>query len=341
MGAVHALACAAPVDSWRCMVMHKYVIRRLIMTVFVVVCAAVVVFTMMFFIPGDPAEVLLGSEATPDAIAEMRAYLGIDRPYFAQLGSFLFNAFLKFDFGNSWFRGYSVLSGLFDRLPRTFLLGILTVILTTLIGIPAGVSAAIHQNKWQDRLLITLSMVFISLPVFWVALMLILIFSLKLDWLPSFGIESWTCYILPVVAGALGGFSQLARQTRASVLDVVNADYITTAQSKGLSDRVVTYKHMFPNALIPILTVLGHSLAGCIGGTVVLERIFSFPGLGLYISEAITMRDYPIIRGCIIFISAFNAIVMLLVDLAYGYVDPSIKAQYINESKKKGKISKK
>lgn len=318
--------------------MYKYIIKRLILAVFVIVAAALIIFSMMFLIPGDPAELLLGSNATPEAIAEKQHQLGIDQPFFVQLGTFMYNAFIKFNFGDSWVRGGAVMAGLFGRLPRTFLLGILTVILTSLIGIPSGVTAAIHQDGFQDRLLTIASMVFISLPSFWVALMLILIFSLKLGLLPSFGIETWSCYILPVVAGALGGFSKLARQTRASVLDVVNADYIITARSKGLKEKIVIYKHMLPNAMIPILTDLGHSLASCVGGTVVMERIFSFPGVGLYISDAITMRDYPIIRGCIIFLAAFNTILMLLVDLAYGYVDPRIKAQYINSTKQKGKI---
>lgn len=318
--------------------MFRYVLKRLILTVFVVVIAAIIVFSMMFLIPGNPAENLLGSNATPEAIAEKEHELGIDKPYFAQLGEFMFNSFIRFDFGNSWMKGTPVMEGLFQRLPRTFLLGILTVILTVLIAVPGGVNAAIHQNGWQDRMLTMFSMVFISVPGFWVALMLILIFSLKLDWLPSFGIESWTCYILPVVAGALTGFSNLARETRVSVLDVVNADYITTARSKGLREQAVIYRHMLPNAMIPILTVMGHSLAACVGGTVLLERIFSFPGVGLYINDAITSRDYPIIRGCIIFLAAFNTVLNLLIDLAYGYVDPRIKAQYINSSKKKGKI---
>lgn len=318
--------------------MFRYVLKRLILAVFVVVAAAIIIFSMMFLIPGNPAENILGSNATPEAIADKEHELGIDKPYFEQLGSFLFNSFIRFDFGNSWMKGTPVMAGLFERLPRTFLLGILTVILTVLIGVPGGINAAIHQNGLPDRLLTIFSMIFISLPGFWVALMLVLIFSLKLDWLPSFGIDTWTCYILPVAAGGLCGFSNLARQTRASVLDVVNADYITTARSKGLKERAVIYTHMLPNAMIPILTVMGHSLAACVGGTVLIERIFSFPGVGLYINDAITARDYPIIRGCIIFLAAFNTVLNLLVDLAYGYVDPRIKAQYINSSKKKGKI---
>lgn len=318
--------------------MIKYVIRRLILTVFVVVCAAILIFLLMYAVPGDPAQILLGTDATPDQIAAKRAAMGLDRPLLIQLGEFMYNAFIKFDLGTSWFRGTPVLGGMLERLPRTFFLGFMNVILATIIGIPLGVNAAIHRNKWQDRGLMVSSMVLTSIPHFWMAMMLILIFSLYLGWLPSFGIQDWTCYILPILSSAIGGFCLTARQTRASVLDVVNADFVTTARAKGVRERSVIYKHMLPNALIPILTLIGANLAHCIGGTIVKEKIFSFPGVGLYLSDAISSRDYPIVRGCVIIISAFTALMMLLVDVAYAFVDPRIKAQYINSTRRKGKI---
>lgn len=318
--------------------MGKYTIRRLIMTVFVVVSAAILIFLLMSIVPGDPAEILLGSDATAEQIAEKRQAMGLDRPLLVQLGEFLYNSFIKFDLGTSWFKGVPVMEGLLERLPRTFFLGITNVILTTLIGIPVGINAAIHRNGWQDRTLIVVAMVLAAIPHFWLALILIIIFSLRLGWLPSYGIETWTCYILPIASCAIGGFAGVARQARASVLEVVSTDYITTARAKGVREHDVIYRHMLPNALIPILTQLGGSLAACIGGTIVMEKIFSFPGVGLYLADAISSRDYPIIRGCVIIISAFTAVMMLLVDLAYAYVDPRIKAQYINSTRKKGKI---
>lgn len=318
--------------------MAKYIIRRLIMTIFVVVSAAILIFLLMSIVPGDPAELLLGSDATAEQIAEKRHDMGLDRPLIVQLGEFLYNAFIRFDLGTSWFKGVTVMEGMIERLPRTFFLGIMTVILTTLIGIPVGINAAIHRNQWQDRGLSILAMAMAAIPQFWLALLLIMLFSLKLGWLPSFGIETWDCYVLPIAAGAIGGFTGLARQARASVLDVVQADFITTARAKGVKERDVIYRHMLPNAMIPILTQIGGSLAACIGGTIVMEKIFSFPGVGLYLADAISSRDYPIIRGCVIIISAFTSIMMLLVDLAYAYVDPRIKAQYIDSSRKKGKV---
>lgn len=318
--------------------MIKYVIRRLILTVFVVVCAAVLIFLLMYAIPGDPAQIRLGTDATPDQINAMRETMGLNRPLLVQLGEFMFNAFLKGDLGTSWFRGTSVLGGMLERIPRTFFLGFSNVIIATIIGIPLGVTAAIHRNKWQDRGLMVGTMVLTSVPHFWMAMVLILIFALELKWVPSFGIGSWKCYILPVLSSAIGGFCLTARQTRASVLDVVNADFITTARAKGVKEHDVIYKHMLPNALIPIITLIGANLAHTISGTIVKEKIFSFPGIGLYMSDAITSRDYPIVRGCIIIISAFTAVMMLLTDIAYAFVDPRIKAQYINSARKKGKV---
>ncbi len=320
--------------------MVRYVINRILLLILVVVCASFLIFTIVYFVPGDPAMVLLGAEATPADLAAKRAELGIDQPYLVQLGNFMYNTFIKLDLGTSWVRGTSVMGGIIERLPRTFLLGFLTALVTVIVGVPLGVTAATHQGKWQDRGLIIFSMIFISIPEFWLALMLILLFSSTLGWLPSFGLESWTCYILPVISGALGCICNVARQGRASVLDVVHADYITTARAKGLKERAVQYGHMLPNALIPIITIVGNYFTRCIGGTLVIEKIFSFPGVGLYLNDAITARDYPVIRGCVIVISAFTAVMMLLVDLAYGFADPRIKAQYSESGKRKGKPKK-
>lgn len=316
--------------------MVKFVIKRLLLTLLVIVGAAVIIFTVMFFVPGDPVDTILGPGATPEAQATVRAQLGLDQPFLKQLGTFMYNTFIQFDLGNSWIRNAPVMDGLLQRLPRTFLLGILTVILICIIGIPLGVNAAIHRGCWQDRGLIVASMVFISVPEFWLALMLIIVFALKLNLVPAFGIEQWTCYILPVVSGAVSGICNMARQTRASVLEVVRADYITTARAKGMKERLVIYKHMLPNAMIPIITIAGNYFTRCVGGTIVIEKIFSFPGLGLYLTDAVGQRDYPVIRGCVIVMAAFTALIMLVIDLAYGFVDPQIRSQYVASGKKKG-----
>lgn len=313
--------------------MGRYILKRLLMTVFVIVISSAVIFTLVYFVPGDPARVMLGAAADEDEIARLNHSLGLDDSYFVQLGRFMYNAFIKLDLGTSWIRGTGVVDGMLQRLPYTLIMGIVMVSVSALIGIPLGVLAAIHRNHWQDRVATSVAMFCISVPDFWLALMMIRIFSLKLGWLPSFGAESFTSYIMPVIAGAINGIGTLERQTRSSMLEVIRSDFVVTARAKGLKESVVVYKHMLKNALIPVLTVLGAALSKCIAGVVIIEQIFSLPGIGTYLTSGIGMRDYPIIRGCVIVLAIFIALLMLLVDLAYAAVDPRIKAQYAGQKK--------
>lgn len=317
--------------------MGKYVLRRLLMTLLVVLIASIVVFTLVYFVPGDPVKIMMSPESTVAELEAKRHSLGLDQPYLIQLGNFLYNAYVKFDLGTSWIRGSSVIEGLAERLPYTFELGICTILFSAMIGIPLGVNAAVHQNGWQDRLCMLMGMICISLPDFWLALLLILLFSQKLNLLPAFGVGGIQYMIMPVVAAGMRNIGSLARQTRSSMLEVIRSDYVTTARAKGLKEKHVIWKHMLPNALIPIITVIGGSFSGIIAGTVVIEQVFSRPGVGTYLTQAITNRDFPIIRGCVIVLAIFTSVMMLLVDLAYAMVDPRIKAQYAGQSKRRVK----
>lgn len=315
--------------------MGKYILRRLAMTILVVLVASIVVFTLVYFVPGDPVKILMSPESTVAELEAKRHSLGLDQPYLVQLGNFLYNAYIKLDLGTSWIRGSSVLDGLLERLPYTFELGICAIIISAFIGIPLGVNAAVHQNCWQDRVCMLLGMLCTSLPDFWFALLLIVLLSQKLNLLPAFGIGGIEYMIMPVAAASLKSIGTLARQTRSSMLEVIRSDYITTARAKGLKERAVIWKHMLPNALIPIITVIGSSFSGIIAGTVVIEQVFSRPGVGTYLTQAITNRDFPIVRGCVIILAIFTSVMMLLVDLAYAVVDPRIKAQYAGQSKRR------
>jgi peptide/nickel transport system permease protein len=317
--------------------MGRYIIRRLLMTIVVVLVASVVVFTLVYFVPGDPVKILLPSDATVADLEAKRHELGLDRPYLVQLGSFLYNAFIRFDLGTSWVRGTPVMDGLMERLPYTLRLGLLSILISTVIAIPLGVTAAVHQNCWQDHFCMVFGMICISLPDFWIALLMVLLFSMKLGLLPAFGVGGPQYMILPVVASALHSIGSLARQTRSSMLEVIRSDYITTARAKGLKERSVIYKHMLPNALIPVITTIGGGFAMVVAGTVVIEQVFSRPGVGTYLTQAITNRDFPIIRGCVIVLAIFTALMMLVVDLAYAVVDPRIKAQYAGQSRRRRK----
>ena len=291
-------------------------------------CVTILIFTITYFIPGDPARVMLGSLATADEVANMRTVLGLDAPYLVQLGRYLNDLIFHLDFGISWAYNVPVVEEMFSRLPLTILVGGLGMIIQIVLGIPLGVFAATHQSQWQDYMSIGISMVLVSLPDFWVALMLVVLFSVKLGWLPAYGITSWTCFIMPIIATSISGIAMNARQARSAVLEVFRADYITTARAKGQVEKKVIWKHMFPNAMMPIITIVVSGLTRIVGGTAVIENIFSIPGVGQYMLNGINSMDFPVIRGSVIVLSLFSALSVLLMDLVYAFVDPRIKAQY-------------
>lgn len=308
--------------------MYKYVLKRLFWTIAVVIGAAFIIFTVLYFTPGDPAKMAIGSDATEEQLQAVRVQMGLDKPYLAQLGTFLYNVFLRFDLDVSWTYNVPVVEELLNRLPRTLAIGLPSMVVSSVFGILLGVYAAIHQGQWQDSLSMAITMALVSLPAFWLALMMILLFSLKLNWLPPYGIDSISCYVMPVIASSLGPLAVTARQTRSSMLEVKRADYITTARAKGQSEGVITSKHMLPNALLPIITTVGSGFSRVVAGATVIESVYSIPGIGLYLLTGVNGRDFPVIRGCVLFFAVFTSLSMLLVDLVYAYVDPRIKAQY-------------
>lgn len=315
--------------------MSRYIYKRLLLMIPVVIMVAVLIFTIMYFTPGDPAIIILGPNASLEQLAAKRAELGIDQPYLVQLWNYLKNVFIRFDFGNSFINGRSVSSQIMERFPRTLMIAALSVLLSIVAGVPLGIVASVHQYTWKDNASMFAALIAASMPGFWIAQMMSLLFALKLGWLPATGIDSWKCYILPVVANAIGGIASMARQTRSSMLEVIREDYITTARAKGQIERKVIYHHALRNALIPIVTCAGGAFGFQLGGALVVETVFSIPGLGKYMMDAINQRDYPSIRGTVIFLAIAFSVVMLAVDIMYAFIDPRIKGQY--QSKKRGK----
>lgn len=307
--------------------MLKYIGKRLLWMIPVIIGVAVLIFSLMYFVPGDPAKIILGSEATDAQLAAKRAQLGLDQPYLVQLGKYLYNVFIRFDFGQSYIYSNSVAGELMTRVPRTAIIGIGTIVVTC-IGIPLGMMAALHAGKWQDSLAMIVALVGVSMPDFWLGMLLVLLFALRLGWLPATGIGGPQYYVLPIICEGFGGIANLARQTRSSMLEVIRADYITTARSKGLSAHKVTWNHALPNALMPIVTIIGNRFAHCLGGAVIIETLFSIPGVGLYVTTAVNNRDYPVVQGCVIILAIISAIGILITDLCYAFIDPRIKAQY-------------
>lgn len=319
--------------------MGRYILKRLLMMIPVVLFVGILIFTVMEFVPGDPARIILGSTATENDVLALREELGLNRSYLVRLQEFLYNTFIKFDFGTSYLTGMPVKYEIMARLPRTLILGILAIAVALCVGIPLGVIAAVHQNGVGDQISMIIALLGVSIPNFWLALLLVLLFALKLGWLPPSGIEGWQSYVLPCMALCVGGIAMQARQSRSSMLEVIRADYVVTARAKGLSNREVILKHALPNALNPIITLAGSNLAIIFGGSVVIENVFSFPGIGQYLVTAINQRDYPIVMGCVVLLAVVFSVVMLLVDLAYGFVDPRIRARY-SSGKRRSKDGK-
>ncbi|NTV89234.1 MAG: ABC transporter permease [Clostridiales bacterium] len=313
--------------------MGRYIIKRLLWMIPVIIGVTILIFTIMYFTPGDPAAIILGSNATQADIALKRHQMGLDAPYIVRLLSYLRDVFLHFDFGTSYIQRTPVVNEMLQRLPHTVTIAVICIILQTIIGTPLGIIAAVNRNSWGDRIAMFIALFGVSIPSFWVGLMLVLVFSVKLGWLPAFGIGGIMFYILPCIANALPGIASQARQTRSSMLEVIRSDYITTARAKGLSERSVLFRHALPNALIPIITVLGNGFSMMLGGTIVIETVFAIPGIGTYMMNAINNRDYPVIQGSVVLLAIVFSLIMLLVDLIYAFVDPRIKGQY--ESKKR------
>ena len=319
--------------------MLKYVLKRLIWMIPIVLGVAILVFIMMTFCPGKPEEIILGPSATETELAAKRLELGLDDPIVLRLGRYMSDVFIHFDLGKSWLTNVDITSSIKERLPRTLMLTITTLLISVGIGIPLGVIAAIKQNKWQDSLCMVLALIGVAIPNFWLALLLVLQFSVKLNWLPALGIGTGLAgikyYILPAISGSTGGLASCARQTRSAMLDVIRADYITTARSKGVPEWDVIMKHALKNSLIPIITVMGTMFGHFLGGAMIIETIFAIPGMGTYIIGAVNSRDYPIVQGGSIFLAITFSFCMLIVDLLYALVDPRIKAQYASGRKKR------
>lgn len=317
--------------------MGKYVVKRLLMLIPVILGVTLVIFSLMYLVPGDPAHAILGSTAEPWEYEALRDKMGLNDPYIIQLLRYIKQVYVDFNLGNSYLTGVSITTELMGRLPRTLILGFASVLVSVGVGIPLGVNAAVHQGKTGDWLPMTIALFGISMPGFWLSLMLVLVFSIKLGWLPPYGMGGIQYWILPILSGSFHGIANLARQTRSSMLEVLGSDYVVMARAKGMPERSVIYKHALPNALIPIITILGTTLARIFGTGMLTETIFSIPGVGYYMVKSVNNRDYPAVEGSVLMLSIIFCLVMLLTDLVMASVDPRIKAQFASRTKSKKK----
>lgn len=308
--------------------MHRYIFKRLLSLIPVLIGVAFVIFTMLYLTPGDPAKLILGEQASEEALTQFRAAQGLNDPFFVQFGRYLYNAVFNQDIGTSYITKHAVLADVLSAFPNTCLLAGLATLFSVLIGIPLGIVSAIKQYSFLDSVVLVFALIGISMPSFWLGLLLILFFSVQLGWFPSSGFSTFSAMILPSLSLAFGSLAILTRMTRSSMLEVIRQDYIRTARAKGQKESRVIWSHALPNALIPIITVAGLQFGNLLGGALLTESIFSIPGVGRLMVDSIKMRDYPTVQGGVLFIAFSVSLVNLLVDLLYAYVDPRIKAQY-------------
>lgn len=307
--------------------MLKFIGKRVLMLIPVLIGVSLIVFTLMQLSPGDPAMIILGAQAAPEDIAILREEMGLNDPLVVQFFRFLLGMF-KLDFGTSYKDGMPVLSKLLEALPYTAQLTFSAVLLALLVGIPAGIISATKQYSAFDRIATVAALIGFSTPNFWLSIMLILVFSVNLQWLPVSGTGTILHLVLPSIALGLQSAAVFTRMTRSSMLEVLNMDYIRTARAKGLSERVVILKHALKNALIPVITVVGLQIGLLFGGAILTETVFAWPGVGRLMIDSIRAKDTPVVQGGVIFTASIFVFINLLVDILYAYVDPRVKAQY-------------
>ena len=295
---------------------------------------SLVVLILIDITPGDPARMKLGAQATEEQVQQLRDDLGLSDPFPVRYGRFIWNV-AHGDFGTSLMTKRPIVDEMMQRFPYTLMLVTFSLILSILIGIPIGIFAATHQRTWKDNAAMFLALIAVSMPSFWFALILIRFFGVNLRVLPLSGVSSWKGWILPCTALALGVTALIARQMRSDLLEVIRQDYITTARAKGLSEGKVKYRHALKNAMIPVIMVIGGLFGAYLGGSLITEVIFSIPGLGQYIMTGLSNRDYPVIQGGILILSALFAVIILVVDIIFALVDPRIRSQYSGKRKEK------
>ena len=308
--------------------MLKYVGKRLLMMIPVLLGVTFIIFSMLYITPGDPARLVLGDSASPEAVEQYREEQGLNDPFLVQYGRYMKNLILHGDLGTSYATKKPVIDLIKDCFPATVKLAFCSMLFALVLGIPIGIISAIKQYSIFDMCSMAFALLGISMPVFWLGLLLTLLFSVKLGWLPCSGFNTPLHLFLPAVSLGAQSVAVITRMTRSSMLEVINMDYIKTARAKGLHEKTVIIRHALGNALIPIITSAGLQFGTLLGGAVLTESIFSIPGIGRLMVDSIKMRDFPTVQGGVLIIALAFSIVNLLVDLLYAFVDPRIKAQY-------------
>jgi len=317
--------------------MTTYIARRLLLAIFVLVMVTIVVFFAIRLLPGDPLVIYMGQSSTltnmtPEGLEQLRHEFGLDKPIMMQYVDWMSGLFTG-NFGKSIFYHEKVGTLLWQRYPVTIYLGVVSLVVSTILGIAVGLIAAIRRGKWADGVVTPLSYIGITIPTFWLGILMIYLFGLKLNWLPIIGYTSpfqdfgmsVRQAIMPVICLSIGALAGTARQTRSSMLEVICQDYIRTAWAKGLREQVIVTRHALKNSLIPVITVLGLHLGMIFGGSVIVETIFSIPGVGSLLVSSIFNQDYSVVQSCTLVFAVLIVFVNLAVDISYGFIDPRIR----------------
>lgn len=320
--------------------MIKYILKRLLQMIPVLIGVMIIVFSLSYLMPGDPVLNQMPDNYTQEQYDEVQHEMGLDQPFLVQLGQYIWGVVTRFDLGTSYMTNRAVTTSIAERVMVTIRLGLLSVGVTVLLGIPFGIISAIKQKTALDYIVSILAVVLASIPGFWLALEGIVVFSIKLGVLPASGLSTPLHYVLPVLASGMMSLAGTTRMTRSSLLEVIRQDYIRTARAKGLREMTIVRRHALKNALIPVITMIGGQVSMVIGGNVIIESIFNIPGLGSLMVTGINNRDYPTIMGITLVIAIFVCCMNLLVDLAYAAIDPRIKAQFSGGSKRRKKTAK-
>ncbi|HCD45342.1 MAG TPA: peptide ABC transporter permease [Lachnoclostridium sp.] len=312
--------------------MYKYIIKRLLMLIPVIIGVTFIVFFILNLSPGDPAAIILGDQASAEALAMKREELGLNDPLLIRYGRYLVKM-LHGDLGTSYKNSLSVWDQVISRFPNTAMLAVAAILVALAIGIPVGIISAKNQYSTLDNISMVTALIGVSMPSFWMGLLLVIVFALNLGWLPSQGmgqglVPLLKSLVLPAVTLGTSAAATITRMTRSSMLEVIRQDYIDTARAKGVSEKIITYRHMLKNAMIPIITAVGLQFGTLLGGAMLTETVFSWPGLGRLMVEAIKSKDIPLVLGSVIFLAVMFTVVNLAVDIVYAFVDPRIKSQY-------------
>ena len=303
--------------------MITYIARRVLAGVPTLWGVATVVFVMARLLPGDPARVIAGVLASPEDVERIRQQMGLNQPLWVQYGNFM-GSLLRLNLGTSAHTNAPVIEEIGSRLPYTAELALVALVIAVTVGVLAGVAAAIRRNTMLDLLISSFSVFGVSMPVYWLGLMMIIVFAIDFHLLPAAGADEPTSILMPAVTLALFSLGLIARMTRSSMLEVLGQDYVRTARAKGAPFRSVVFRHALRNALLPIMTVIGLQFGALLGGAVVTETVFSWPGVGRLLVDSIFFRDYPVVQGLVLMFGTTFVVINLLVDLLYAYVDPRI-----------------